>query len=147
MSYQFEFQKLLAIKEREKEKVLVDYNESVKNFEALAEKLYSYLKRKEEIEEKKVSKLKTGLQIQDIRHQQQFITNLEKTIVHYQKLVIDSRQKMQQIQAILLEKNIEVKKFEKIKEKRLQAFIVEFNHQEGKLMDEISIQQFMGKGN
>jgi flagellar protein FliJ len=147
MSYQFEFQKLLAIREREKDKVLVDYNESVKNFEALAEKLYSYLKRKEELEEKKVSKLSTGLKIQDIRHQQQFITNLEKTIAYYQRLVMDSRQKMQQFQAILLEKNIEVKKFEKMKEKRLQAFVAELNHQESKLMDEISIQQFMGKGN
>ncbi len=147
MSYQFEFQKLLAIREIEKDKVLVDYNESVKHFETLAEKLYSYLKRKEELEEKKVSKLSTGLKIQDIRHQQQFITNLEKTIAHYQKLVMDSRHKMQQFQAILLEKNIEVKKFEKMKEKRLQAFVADLNYQESKIMDEISIQQFMGKGN
>ena len=147
MSYQFKFHKLLSIKESEKDQVLSEYNESVKSFETLAEKLYSFLKRKEELEKSQISKLNTGLMIQDIRHHQQFITNLEKTISHYQRLVIESRQKMQVVQSKLIEKNIEVKKFEKIKENSFQYYSREIHHYESKVMDEISIQQFMSRGN
>ena len=44
---------------------------------------------------------------------------------------------------VLIEKNMEVKKYEKMKEKDVQAFIEQVNQLENRQMDEISIQQYM----
>jgi flagellar protein FliJ len=147
MIYQFKFEKLLSIKESEKEKALSEYNEAVQRFEEVAEKLYNFLKQKEDYEEIHKEKLQTGLSVQEIRHFQQFITNLERTISHYQLLVMQARRQMQQKQMKLFDLNIEVKKYEKMKEKYFQAFLQTIRAEENKMMDEISIQQFVNRGN
>ena len=40
MAYQFKFEKIMKLKEREKDEVLSTYNESVKRFEEAAENLF-----------------------------------------------------------------------------------------------------------
>ncbi|MCH1623783.1 flagellar export protein FliJ [Fredinandcohnia quinoae] len=146
MSYQFKFQKILTIKENEKNQVLADYKESVKEFENVAQGLYDSLKKKETLEEHQREELTNGLSIDDIRSQQYFISSLEKTINYYQQLVVKSRNKMQKLQAILTEKNIEVKKYEKISERDFANHVQTINAFENHFMDEISIQQYMNKG-
>ncbi|HZG61091.1 MAG TPA: flagellar export protein FliJ [Anoxybacillus sp.] len=147
MVYQFKLEKILSIKENEKDKALREYNEAVKRFEEVAKKLYHFLKQKEDYEEMHQQKLQAGLPIQEIRYFQQFITNLERTISHYQQLVAQARQQMQLKQLKLAELNIEVKKYEKMKEKYFQTFLQTMQAEENKLMDEISIQQFVNRGN
>ena len=46
MIYQYKFDKILTIKEKEKNDVLAKYNETKKTFEEVAEKLYKLLKKK-----------------------------------------------------------------------------------------------------
>jgi flagellar protein FliJ len=145
--YQFKFEKILSIKENEKDKALGEYNEAVKRFEEVGRKLYQFLKQKEDYEEIHKQKLQSGLSIQEIRYFQQFITNLERTISHYQQLVAQARQQMQLKQMKLAELNIEVKKYEKMQEKYFQTFLQTLQAEENKLMDEISIQQFVSRGN
>ncbi|MCA1030072.1 flagellar biosynthesis chaperone FliJ [Bacillus timonensis] len=147
MSYQPKFTKLLTIRENEKNQVLADYNEAVKEFELVAEKLYSSLKKKEDLEDVQKSKLSHGLSINDIRHHQKFITSLEKTIMHHQKLVIQARNKMYMLQEKLIEKNIEVKKYEKMNERDLNAFKQLVQANEANVMNEVSIQQYMKRTN
>lgn len=146
MIYQYKFEKILTIKEKEKSDARAKYNEAQKTFEQVAEKLYNLLKKKEELIEFQQFKLSTGLSVQDIRHNQLFMDNLEKVIEQCQKDVIQARHKMNLQQDILKEKNIEVKKYEKIKEKDFQKFLDALKTAENKLMDEISIQQFLSKG-
>ncbi|WP_077617816.1 flagellar export protein FliJ [Bacillus sinesaloumensis] len=146
MSYKFKFQKVMSIKENEKNQVLADYQTSVKEFEEVAEALYESLKKKETLEENQRKQLQGGLSIQSIRHQQSFITGLEKTIMYYQQLVFKARQKMQKYQTLLTEKNIEVKKYEVMNEKDFAVYEGLIKMQENQLMDEISIQQYMSKG-
>ncbi|WP_453996948.1 flagellar export protein FliJ [Bacillus nitroreducens] len=146
MSYKFKFQKVMSIKENEKNQILADYKTSVKEFEEAAESLYETLKKKEVLEENQRTQLQFGLSIQSIRHQQSFITGLERTISYYQQLVIRARQKMQQLQDLLTEKNIEVKKYEVMNEKELAIYEGQLKIQESQMMDEISIQQYMSKG-
>ena len=47
----------------------------------------------------------------------------------------------------LLQKNIEVKKYEVLKEKGKLVFLEEIRQLEAKQMDDISIQQYMHRGN
>jgi flagellar protein FliJ len=143
MVFQYKFEKLLSLKTSEKDKAMADYQKALEEFEQVAEKLYEYLKKKEELEHLQSEQLRKGLSIQEIQYQQQMITNLEKTIMHYQKLVMQARERMNYFKNKLLEKNIEVKKFEKLKENSLQHFFAIYQTFENKLMDEISIQQYM----
>ncbi|WP_066289047.1 flagellar export protein FliJ [Bacillus sp. FJAT-29937] len=147
MQYQFKFEKILTIKEREKDEALNVYNQSVKRFETAAEKLYELLKKKEDLEDYQSSRLVNGLPVQEIRHHQHFIHQLERTIEHYQQIVMNARNHMNFQQERLLEKNVEVKKYEKIKEKDMTNFAEDVRLQEGRQMDDISIQHYMYRGN
>ncbi|AEH48585.1 flagellar export protein FliJ [Parageobacillus thermoglucosidasius] len=146
MGYVFKLQKVLTMKENEKKQAVGEYNEAVQRFQEVAEKLYHFLKQKEQYEEIHKQKLQAGLPIQEIRHFQQFISNLERTIHHYQLLVMQAREQMQRKQIKLTELNIEVKKFEKMKEKYMQAVVDAERITENKWMDEISIQRFAHRG-
>ncbi|SLL36349.1 Chemotaxis CheF protein [Mycobacteroides abscessus subsp. abscessus] len=143
MSYQFKFEKILTIREREKEEASSAYNQSVNRFEEAAEKLYELLKRKEDLEAYQADKIATGLSVQEIRHHQQFVGNLAKTIEHAQKMVQNARNSMVYFQEKMLEKNMEVKKFVKIKEKDHTNYLALERAAEAKQMDDISLQQYM----
>ena len=146
MIYKYKFEKILTIKEKEKSDARAKYNEAQKSFEQVAEKLYNLFKKKEELIDFQQIKLSTGLSVQEIRHNQLFMDNLEKLIEQCQKEVIQARHKMNLQQERLKEKNIEVKKYEKIKEKDFQKYLEVVKVAENKQMDEISIQQFLSKG-
>lgn len=147
MIYQYKFEKILTIKEKEKNDALSIYNEALKKFEEAAEKLYKLLKKKEDLQNFQQEKLDNGLSVQEIRHHRLFMDNLEKIIEHSQKTVIEARYRMTLHQEKLMERNIEVKKYEKIRERDFQRFIDVIKEAENKNMDEISIQQFLSKEN
>ena len=147
MTFHLKLEKIIAIKDSEKTEALANYNQAVSEFEVVADKLYHYLKQKEELENKQTDKLNVGLTVQDIRQYQEFILNLEKFVSHYQTLVIQAREKMQKLQNELVDKNIEVKKYEKLQEKGLQVFHQARKEDESKRMDEISLQLFMNRRN
>jgi flagellar FliJ protein len=146
MTYQFKFEKIMTLKEREKDEALSVYNESVKRFEQAAEKLYELMKRKEDLEEYQSRRLVEGLPVQEVRHHQQFIVNLQKSIDQYQRMVMNARNHMNFNQEKLLQKNIEVKKYVEIKEKGEIEFLELLKQDEAKEMDDISIQQFVHRG-
>ena len=50
MGYQYKFDKILQIKEKEKGDALAEYHTAVRKFEEAAEKLYELLKKKEDLE-------------------------------------------------------------------------------------------------
>ena len=145
MNYQYKFEKILTIKEKEKNDASSKYNESVKKFEEVAEKLYRHLKKKEDMQNFQQVKLKEGMAVQEIRHHQQFMDNIEKLLARIQQEVVEARYRMNANQETLIEKNIEVKKYEKIKEKDFDKFLDHVKELENKNMDEISIRQFINK--
>ncbi len=146
MVYHYKFEKIMTLKEREKDEALSVYNESVKRFEHAAEKLYELMKQKEDLEHYQSRRLAEGLPVQEIRHHQQFFANLQKSIDQYQKMVINARNHMNFNQEKLLQKNIEVKKYVKMKEKSKMEYFEELKHDEAKEMDDISIQHFVHRG-
>jgi flagellar protein FliJ len=145
MQYIYKFDKILSLKSREKDEAQVVYQDSVKKFEEAAERLYHLLKKKEDLESYQFGRLVSGLPVQEIRHHQQFIGNLEKSIEHNQKVVMNARNIMNFQQMNLMEKNVEVKKYEKIKEKDHLQFLADEKYVESRMMDEISIQQYMNR--
>jgi flagellar protein FliJ len=147
MKREFKFEKILTLKEREKQEALDVYNQSVKKFEEALEQLYELLKKKEDLEDYQSSRLMKGIPVQEMKYYQGFIQNLEKSIKTYQQIVANVRSQMQFYQEKLKEKNIEVKKFEKMKDRDFILFTEQVKQLEDRQMDDISIQHFMYRGN
>ncbi len=146
IGYQYKFDKILSIREKEKKDALSKYNNALRVFEEAAEKLYRMLKKKEDLQAFQLSKMEEGLPVMELRHHQMFMDNLEKMIDHYQREVMKARQIMQTLQAVLLDKNVEVKKFQKIREKDYAKFQTASKLEEKLIMDDLSIQAFLSKG-
>lgn len=142
MKYEYKFQKILHLKEIEKDEALAAYQDSVTKFEQAGEQLYNLLKKKETLVNFQSQQLAVGLSVHEIRHHQQFIGNIEKTIEHYQLVVSNARTRMQWFAEKLQESNIEMKKYEIMKEKNYQSFLQLNNERENIELDEISSIQY-----
>ncbi|WP_335870716.1 flagellar export protein FliJ [Bacillus sp. 2205SS5-2] len=143
--FQFKFDKILSIKEQEKEEVYYNYQNSIHSFEKAAEKLYETLKKKEDLETYQADQLVKGFAVQEIRHFQTFIMNMDKTISYYQDQVMKARNKMKWLEQKFSEKNMEVKQFEKIKENDASAYKLEQQKEENKMLDELSVMKFVNR--
>ncbi|WP_409368359.1 flagellar export protein FliJ [Lysinibacillus sp. 38-6] len=138
VTYMYRFEKVLTIREQEKNETEIAYKESVRSFEEVATKLYELLKKKEDLLEFQQERLAVGSSIEEIHHYARFIDSLEKTIADVQQKVIQARSKMNWHEEKLLEKNLEVRKFEKMREKDYQSFQQEQDRIESIFLDEIS---------
>ncbi|MEW4238044.1 flagellar export protein FliJ [Priestia aryabhattai] len=143
MAYEFRLSKIMAIKSNEKDELLSQYNQSLQQFETAGEKLYKKLKEKETLIEQHTDKMKQGLSILEITSFQQFLTSAERVIERLQQEVMFARQQMNLKKLKLEEKNIEVKKYEKLKKKDYDSYITAEKQLEAKQMDELSLQQYM----
>lgn len=137
--YQYRFEKVLTIREQEKTETEMAYKESVRSFEEVANKLYDLLKKKENLTEFRQERLAIGSSIEEINQYARFMDSLEKTITDVQQKVIQARAKMNWHEEKLLEKNLEVRKFEKMREKDFKAYQQEQDRVESVFLDEISL--------
>ncbi|MFJ6207724.1 flagellar export protein FliJ [Lysinibacillus sp. NPDC092081] len=139
VSYIYRFEKVLTIREQEKNETEIAYKESVRSFEEVATKLFDLLKKKEDLIEFQQERLAVGSSIEEVHHYARFIDSLEKTIVDVQQKVVQARAKMNWHEEKLLEKNLEVRKFEKMREKDFKEFQQEQDRIESIFLDEISL--------
>lgn len=145
VAYQFKFAKVLTVREQEKTETELAYKESVLAFEQVATELYDLLKKKENTLDDQNNHLTKGLSIDNIHHYSNYIDGLQKRIDRVQKEVIQARSKMNWFEEKLLEKSLEVRKFEKIKEKDFELFQQEQHKLETIQLDEISSLKFQNK--
>ncbi|KPC99916.1 Flagellar FliJ protein [Geobacillus sp. BCO2] len=74
------------------------------------------------------------------------MANLERMIDHYQLVVMQARERMQRRQQRLMELNIEVKKYEKMRE-RMKRWAEQLEREaERRLLDEMAVQRFARQG-
>ena len=145
MKYQYRFENILTVREQEKNESEIAYKQSVKAFEDIATRLYDLLKKKEDLLEYQRQRLQIGASIDEISHYANFLGSMEKTIEDVQQKVVQARAKMNWHEEKLLEKNLEVRKYEKMREKDFDAFKVEQNRLETILLDELSGQTYFKK--
>ena len=83
--------------------------------------------------------------IEEIHHHTDYLKYLEKEIAKVQQEVLKARAKMDWYEDKLLEDTIELKKYEKVKEKDYKQYQEEQKHYEAAQLDEISTIQFSRK--
>ncbi|MFJ8234360.1 flagellar export protein FliJ [Ureibacillus sp. NPDC094379] len=138
VQYTYRFEKILTIREQEKQQTEMAYKESVRTFEEVANRLYELLKKKEDLITYQNDRLASGSTVDEIHHYAKFIDSLEHSIADVQQKVMQARAKMNWHEQKLVEKNLEVRKFEKMREKDFQAFKVEQDRLEMVQLDELS---------
>ena len=138
MNYNYRFEKILIVKDQEKTESELAFKESVNVFEEIATKLYELLKKKEDLIVYQQERLKVGSSIDEINHYSKFIDSMEKTIEDAQQKVVQARAKMNWHEQKLLEKNLEVRKYEKMRENDFERFKEDQLRIEAMQLDELS---------
>ncbi|MBY6036092.1 flagellar export protein FliJ [Fictibacillus nanhaiensis] len=142
MSFQFSMEKVLSVKQKEKESIELELGEAVQAFESIAEEIYSLLKRKEDVENHSNQQFQQKIVVNDLQNTQRFLLSMTNKIKELQPLLQRARERMQIIQQKLLQQTIEVKKFEKLKEKQLHVYKMEVTSYENKQNDEFSVLRY-----
>ncbi|WP_399628204.1 flagellar export protein FliJ [Sporosarcina sp. SG10008] len=145
--YNYRFEKVLTFREQEKTETEVEFKGSVEAFETVATKLYDLLKKKEDTLTEQQVKMAVGFSVNEIHYYARFISSLEKRIAVVQQQVVQARSKMNWYENKLLEKTLEVRKFEKMKEKDREHHRAEMEQLEAIQLDELSTLKFRRREN
>ena len=145
MNYAYRFEQILTVREQEKNETEQAYKESVQAFEEVATSLYELLRKKESLIAYQTERLKTGSTIDEIHQNARFLDSLKKMVDTVQQKVTQARAKMQWYEERLLEKNLEVRKYEKMKERDFEQFQQEQHRLEAIFLDELSTLTFNKK--
>lgn len=134
--------KVLSVREREKQKAQKEQIQAENEFTKIATQLYELLKNKELVEAKLQDGLSESSSIADMKNMSLYIQTLINKIPSLQEKVQEARKKMEEKQAKLTQAHIEVKKIEKMIENRKSDLKLAEARKEKMLMDEISIRQY-----
>lgn len=143
MSNTVALKKILDLRNEEKNRALLEQKEAVDQFEKVAKQLYTQLKTRETAESTLNNMYKRSEIILKIREQTIYIDALKEKINTLQKEVQIARNNMENKQHIVTEKHVELKKIEKMLEKREEKAKEEAALTEMKQMDEISLNQYI----
>jgi len=133
--------KILHVRKDEKNRALIEQQRAVDQFELVANQLYEQLKVKEQAEMTLHKYIQSEV-IMKIQEQTVYIDSLKTKINELQREVQIARDHMEQRRSIVTEKHVELKKIEKLierKEKHAKKIAAKL---ESKQMDEISLNQF-----
>lgn len=137
-AYQYRFDKVMTVKQQEKNQTEIAFKDAQKSFEDIATKLYTLLKKKEDLIEYHEKKLLSGSSINEMRHHTKFLESIERSIAETQQKVVLARSKMEWHKDKLLETSLEYRKYEKMKEKDYRSYIKEQDRLELIQLDELS---------
>nr|WP_318540798.1 flagellar export protein FliJ [Terribacillus saccharophilus] len=140
------FEKILRMKERERKTAQQAFAEKQQQFEGAATTLYELLKKKEDAEAQLSNGLAASVPIQRLSEHHEFLETINRRIDRAQIAVQFARNAMLEKQELLSEAYIEVKKIEKLLEKKRQEAWRKLQEEENKQMDDISIRQFLANG-
>ncbi len=146
-AYKYRFEKVLMYREQEKTETEIEYKNAVHAFEIVATQLYDLLKKKENTLLEQQEKMEIGFSVNEIHYYVRFIDSLEKRITVTQQQVMQARSKMTWFEEKLLEKNLEVRKFEKMKEKDHEHHRTEMEQLEAVQLDELATLKFRRREN
>lgn len=139
MAFDFRLERILKVADSEKKNLEAQYQSLYDHLENIAQDLVQLLGQKKDAQIRLQNKMKKAITIDSMKLQLSDADQMDQLIarrtMQYEKL----KQQLEQMQAILLEKSIEVKKYEKMKEKQRQNYRTEQRKSEMKQMDEIAV--------
>ncbi len=139
MSFQFRMDQVLDYKHHEKERTHKEYMESQTVFEEVGYELYGLLKKKEILIEEQSQRIQHGEQVRNIQQINYFIDRLDGQVKLLQMKLQQARDNMNQTHERLVSQTIDVKKYEKLKEKQFGRYQEYVKSEETKITDELAV--------
>lgn len=138
MNFQFTLEKVLSVKENEKNQSEIDYQKAFEEFEKVANLLHEFLQQKETLQQKQHEGMKIGTSIVGIRSLQMDLESVQKKIDRFELLYMSARESTEIKKSLLLEQSIDVKRYEKLKESEYENYLKRNKAIEISKLDEIS---------
>ncbi|SDL74080.1 flagellar export protein FliJ [Sediminibacillus halophilus] len=136
-------EKLLDLRDRDKQTAQKDYKLSVERFEDVASEMYTLLKKKEDAEAAYQREIgEAPAFVGSLTSHSEYIAKLKTKIARLQTAVGNARKDMETKQDKLTAAYVETKKFERIIERKKEKHQAVVKAEESKQMDEISTLQF-----
>ncbi|WP_368504056.1 flagellar export protein FliJ [Alkalihalophilus sp. As8PL] len=142
MSFDFTLQKVMNLKEQERQTSQNQYTEAMDQFERVATELYDLLKKKENLEEAGREKVAKGISIYELQSSQSQLLRMQQAINEQQRTTQRARERMTMKQQDMVKHSIEFKKYEKLKQVKFEQYKKEQTRLENEQMDDIAIQLF-----
>ncbi|GEL75877.1 flagellar export protein FliJ [Tenuibacillus multivorans] len=143
MNTVYSLEKLYDIKENDFNKAQSQYNRSIEHFEQVGQQLYELLKHKEELETKLGNMVNQRIKVISLSSYHQHLERLKYQENAIQVKVHQARLNMENKQQLMTNAHQEVKKLEKLIEKRHSKQKQITKKAENQFLDDISVQQYI----
>lgn len=122
MTFHFSFEKVLQVRESEKQVLEANYQDAYAYFEKIGNRLYALLQQKESLEATRQKHMSKGMSILDVQTLQAKFETLQEKVNNYERMFEQARQVTEQKKNRLLETSIDVKRYEKLKDIQFDTF-------------------------
>ena len=143
MAFQFRFDRLLKINESEKKQLEQIYSEWYDRLQKQGEKLVDLMERKTRLEADLERKKGDKITVSRIRELNRVLAAVGHQIAEEKLKYEQLRERLEAYRQALIEKSVEVKKFEKLKEWHWERYRAMQKRAELRFMDETAVQQHL----
>jgi flagellar FliJ protein len=141
MSFVYSFQKILDMKEKEKEQAEVNYSKSIRVLQQEQQRLDSLKSNKKYLEERMLQG-EQNISLAELKTNYEYIGHLQRLITQANESKELAEKDVEAKQSILSERAIDQKIWEKLKEQSFEKYKEELRKKEQKELDEISVSRY-----
>lgn len=147
MSFQFRFEKIVTMKEKEKESAFHEMN-VIKTIKETAEhQLLELLEKKDSYIRDYQNMMRSSLRVTDIQEREQYIHFLNKQIDRIRKKISEFTKEFNMKKNLLLAKNQEEKIWSTWREKSFEEYTARINKEEQNQLDEMAVLRYFHNKN
>lgn len=147
MSFQFRFEKIVTMKEKEKESAFHEMNVFKKLKETAEHQLLDLVEKKESYVRDYQNSMRNAISVTDIQESEQYIHFLNKQIEKIRKKVSELTQEFNLKNNLLLAKNQEEKIWSSWRKKSLEEYTAKINREEQNQLDEMAVLRYFHNNN
>ncbi|MCO7174691.1 flagellar export protein FliJ [Sporolactobacillus kofuensis] len=141
MAFEYRFERVMKLAENEKQNLEVQYKYLFDAFEKLAHRLIDLVEQKNRVQTDLQNQMNQAITIDQMKMGMSDVNKIDFLIEETNKQYLRAKLQLETFQGKLQQKAIEVKKYEKIKEKQQLIFNKVVHKTEMKQMDEIAGQR------
>ena len=136
MAFEFRFDRMMRINENEKQILERQYNEMYQHLEKQAKKLIELMQKKDMLQNRLEKIKQEKVMVSDVIDMTRVLSRLSDHIIEEQHRYNQIKIRVEKFRQKLLEKSIELKKFEKLKVMKKQHYDWQEKQRESFIMDE-----------
>ncbi|RYL95343.1 flagellar export protein FliJ [Sporolactobacillus sp. THM7-4] len=146
MGFEFRLERLMKVAKSEKKSLEQEYQTLFDYFERLARNLMNLIENRKKAESALHDKMKQPITIGSMKSRIFDVENIDRLIAKRTDQYDQVKEQLEKFQTVLQAKAIDVKKFEKLKEKQKVAYCQNKKKKEAKVLDELASVSYKFKG-